>query len=201
MAAMIVLTDHVHTWGCSVTVHYSHAPHSVVAQSTLALHLEFNSNLPPSPMFRSYALFRTAVVGAATITVNGPSLVATDVTEMHFELISDNGAAVAVVNQFDTTGTVAGPPKEATSVRTVSFHRPSNGTTAYAHTTKVYAGGRDINESEAVQTAIAGLTALGLDPANLIMKVTTDAAHLARPQRLDLDTNELVDEVTDPRIG
>jgi hypothetical protein len=201
MAAMIVLTDHVHTWGCSATVHYSHAPHSVVAQSTLALHLEFNSNLPPHPMFRSYALFRTAIVGGATTTVNGPSFVASDVTEMQFELISDNGAAVAVVNQFDTTGTFAGPPKEPTSVRTVSFHRPSNGTTAYVHATKVYAGGRDIAEAEAVQSAIAGLTALGLDPADLIMKVTTDAAHVARPQRLDLDTNELVDEVTDPRIG
>ena len=198
---MILLTDHVHTWGCTATVHYSHAPQSVVAQSTLALHLEFNSNLPPHPMFRSYALFRTAVAGGATVTVNGPSFVATDVTEMHLELISDNGAAVAVVNQFDTSGAFAGPPKEPISVRMVSFHRPSNGTTAYVHATKVYAGGRDITEAEAVQTAIAGLTALGLDPAALIMKVTTDAAHLARPQRLDLETNELVDEVTDPRIG
>jgi hypothetical protein len=198
---MIVLTDHVHTWGCSVTVHYSHAPHSVVAQSTLALHLEFNSNLPSHPMFRSYALFRTAVVGGAAITVNGPSFVATDATEVHFELISDNGAAVAVVNHFDTTGAFSGPPREPISVRAVSFHRPSNGTTAYVHTAKVYAGGRDITEAEAVQTAIAGLAALGLDPVDLIMKVTTDAAHVARPQRLDLDTNELVDEVTDPRIG
>jgi hypothetical protein len=119
---------------------------------------------------------------------------------MHFELISDNGAAVAVVNQFDTTGTFTGPPKEPISVRAVSFHRRSNGTTAYVHTTKVYTGGRDIPEAEAVQTATAALATLGLDPADLIMKVTTDAAHLARPQRLDLDTNELVDEVTDPRI-
>jgi hypothetical protein len=198
---MIVLTDHVHTWGCTATVHYSHAPHSVVAQSTLALHLEFNSNLPPSPMFRSYAFFQKAVVGGAAIVVNGPSFVAPDVTEMHLELISDNGAAVAVVNQFDTTGTFAGSPKDATSVRTVSFHRPSNGTTAYVHTTKVYAGGRDITEDEAVETAIHGLTSLGLNAADLIMKVTTGAARAARPQRLDLDTNELVDEVTDPRIG
>ena len=198
---MIVLTDHVHIWGCTATVHYSHAPHSVVAQSTLALHLEFNSNLPPHPMFRSYAFFQNVVVGGAPNVVNGPSFVAADVTEMHFQLISDNGAAAAVVNQFDTTGSFTGPPKEPTGVRMVSFHRPSNGTTAYLHTTKVYAGGRDIPEDEAVQTATAGLTALGLDPAGLIMKVTTDAAHLARPQRLDLEKNELVDEVTDPRIG
>ena len=153
-------------------------------------------------MFRSYAFFRKAVVGGAgTIVVNGPSFVAADVTEMHFELLSDNGAAVAVINQFDTTGAVTGPPKEPTGVRIVSFHRPSNGTTAYVHTTKVYAGGRDITEDEAVETAMHGLSALGLDPADLIMKVTTDAARSARPQRLDLDTNELVDEVTDPRIG
>src|SRR5690348_14367318 len=184
---MIVLTDHVHTWGCTATVHYSHAPHSVVAQSTLALHLEFNSNLPPHPMFRSYALFQNVVVNGAAIVVNGPSFVVTDVTEMHFQLISDNGAAAAVVNQFDTTGTVTGPPKEPISVRMVSFHRPSNGTTAYVHTTKVYAGGRDIPEDEAVQTATHGLTPLGLNPADLIMKVTADAAHLARPQRLDLE--------------
>jgi hypothetical protein len=198
---MIVITDHVHTWGCTATVHYSHAPHSVVAQSTLALHLEFNSNLPPHPMFRSYAFFQDVVVGGAATVVNGPSFAATDVTEMRFQLISDNGAGAAVVNQFDTTGTVTGPPKEPTIVRMVSFHRPSNGTTAYVHTTKLYAGGRDIPEGEAVQTAMQGLTSLGLNPADLIMKVTTDAAHLVRPQRLDLETNDLVDEVTDPRIG
>jgi hypothetical protein len=198
---MIVLTDKVQTWGYSGTVHYSHAPHTVVAQSTLALHLEFNANVGPHPTYRSYALLRTAVVGGATVTVNGPSLVATGLTELHVELITDNGAAVAVVNQFDTTGAFTGPPREPTSVRMVSFHRPSNGTTAYAHTAKVYAGGRDISEREAIDTAVAGLRPIGLDPADLVMKVTTDAALAARPQRLDLQTNELVDEVTDPRIG
>jgi hypothetical protein len=60
---MIVLTDTVNTWGYSATVHYSHVPHSVVAQSTLALHMEFNANIGPNPVFRSYALFRNAVVG------------------------------------------------------------------------------------------------------------------------------------------
>jgi len=40
---------------------------------------------------------------------------------------------------------------------------------------------------------------LGLNPADLVMKVTTDAARASRPQRLDLQTNELVDEVTDAR--
>jgi hypothetical protein len=198
---MIVLTDNVNTWGYSATVHYSHASHSVVAQSTLALHMEFNANIGPNPIFRSYALFRRAVVGGATVTVNGPCLVANGVTEMHVELISDNGAAVALVNQFDTTGAFAGPPEQPTSVRKVSFHRPSNGTTAYAHTTKVYAGGRDIREQEAVDTAIAGLRPLGLDPADLIMKVITEAAQASRLQRLDLQTQELVDEVTDARMG
>ena len=198
---MIVLTDTVRTWGYSGTVHYSHSPHTVVAQSTLSLHMEFNANVPPQPQFRSYALIRTAVVGGATVTVNGPSLVAASLTELHVELITDNGAAVAVVNQFDTTGTFVGRPTEPTRVRMVSFHRPSNGTTAYAHTTKVYRGGRDISEQEAVDTALAGLRALGLDPADLVMKVTTDAARVARPQRLDLNTNDLADEETDSRMG
>jgi hypothetical protein len=191
---MIILTDAVNTWGYSATVHYSHAAHTVVAQSTLALHTEFNANIGPNPMFRSYALLRRAVVGGTTVTVNGPSLVAAGLTELHVELITDNGGAVAVVNQFDTTGAFTGPPQQPTSVRMVSFHRPANGTTAYAHTTKVYAGGRDISEQEAVDTALAGLRAHGLDPADLVMKVTTDAAK-ATPQRLDLRTNELVDEV------
>jgi hypothetical protein len=197
---MIVLTDTVNTWGYSATVHYSHAPHSVVAQSTLALHLEFNANIGPHPTFRSYALIRAAVVGGVTVTVNGPSLAATGLTEVHLELISDNGAAVAVVNQFDTTGAFAGPPQEPTVVRMLSFHRPSNGTTAYAHTAKVYAGGRDITEQEAVDAAIAGLRPLGLNPGDLVMKVTTDPVRASRPQRLDVRTNELVDEVTDARM-
>jgi len=33
------------------------------------------------------------------------------------------------------------------------------------------------------------------------MKLTTDAARASRLQRLDLQTHELVDEVTDARIG
>lgn len=198
---MIVLTDTVRTWGHTATVHYSHAPRSVVVQASLALHMEFNVGLPQEPIFRSYGFFRTAVVGGSIITVNGPSLVAVGVTELHFELLTDNGASAAVVNQFDTTGSVTGPPQEAISVRRVSFHRPVNGTTAFAHTVKVYAGGRDIGEHEAVETAIAKLTSRGLDPADLIMKVTADADHVSRLQRLDLETDELIDEVTDPRIS
>ncbi len=197
---VIVLTDTVQTWGYSATVHYSHAARSVVAQSALALHTEFNVDLGPKPLFRSYGLLRTAVVDGTTITVNGPSLVAAGVTELHFELITNNGGSVAVVNQFDTTGSFAGPPEEPTSVRRVSFHRPSNGTTAYAHTAKVYAGGRDISEHEAVEAATAALKSHGLDQADLIMKVTTDADLASRLQRLDLETNELVDEPTDARI-
>ena len=96
----------------------------------------------------------------------------------------------------DTTGSFTGPPEEPISVRRVSFHRPSNGTTAYAHTAKVYAGGRDITEGEALATARAALPSQGLDEANLIMKVTTDVALAARVQRLDLETNALVDEPT-----
>jgi hypothetical protein len=198
---MIVLADTVQTWGYSATVHYSHAARSVVAQSTLAAHMQFNVDLGPKPLFRSYGLFRTAVVDGQPVTVNGPCFVAAGVTEVLFELITDNGASVGVVNQFDTTGSFAGLPKEAISVRKVSFHRPSNGTTAYAHTTKVYAGGREISEHEAVETATAALKPLGLDPADLIMKVTTDADRTSRLQRLNLETNELVDELTDERIG
>ena len=129
---MIVLTDTIHTWGYSATVHYSHAARSVVAQSALALHTEFNANVGPNPLYRSYGLLRTAVIGGTKVTVNGPTLVAAGLTELHVELITDNGGSVAVVNQFDTTGSFTGPPEEPISVRRVSFHRPSNGTTAYA---------------------------------------------------------------------
>ena len=155
---LIVLTDTIQTWGYSATVHYSHAARSVVAQSALALHTEFNANVGPNPLYRSYGLLRTAVIGGTKVTVNGPPLVAAGLTELHVELITDNGGSVAVVNQFDTTGSFTGPPEEPISVRRVSFHRPSNGTTAYAHTAKVYAGGRDISEGEAVATARAALT-------------------------------------------
>ena len=196
---VIVLTDTVQTWGYSATVHYSHAARSVVAQSSLALHTEFNANLGPNPLFRSYGLLRTAVVNGTIVTVNGPLLVAAGVTEVQFELMTDNGGSVAVVNEFDTTGSFVGPPQEPTSVRTVSFHRPANGTIAYAHTVKVYPGGRDVSEQEAVAAATAALATYGLDPANLIMKVTADADLASRPQRLDPETNQLVDDLPDAR--
>ena len=121
---VIILTDTVHTWGYSATVHYSHAARSVVAQSALALHTEFNANVGPKPLFRSYGLLRAAVVNGTKVTVNGPSLVAAGLTELHFELLTDNGGSVAVVNEFDTTGSFAGPPEVPVSVRRVSFHRP-----------------------------------------------------------------------------
>jgi hypothetical protein len=175
MAPVIVLTDTVQTWGYSATVHYSHVSRAVVAQSALALHMEFNSNVGPNPIYRSYGLIRTAVVGGSTITVNGPTLVATDLTELHVELITDNGASVAVVNQFDTTGTFVGAPQVATSVRRVAFIRRSNGTTAYAHSTKVFAGGRDISEREAVDFATSNLATLGVNSADVDMQITTDA--------------------------
>lgn len=200
-AAMIVLTDTVQTWGYSATVHYSHAPRAVVAQSNLALHSEFNVDLPLKPIFRSFGFFRTAVVDGSTVAVNGPSVVAVGVTELHFHLMTDNGASMSIVNQFDTTGTFTGPPQPAIRVRRVSFHRPVNGTTAFAHTTKVYAGGREISEHEAIDTATATLLSLGLDPAELTMKVTTDAAQVSRLQRLDPVTDELIDEDIDFRIG
>jgi hypothetical protein len=121
---LIVLTDTIHTWGYSATVHYSHAARSVVAQSALALHTEFNANVGPNPLYRSYGLLRTAVIGGTKVTVNGPTLVAAGLTELHVELITDNGGSVAVVNQFDTTGSFTGPPEEPISVRRASFHRP-----------------------------------------------------------------------------
>jgi hypothetical protein len=173
----------------------------VVAQSTLALHTEFNDNLPPKPIFRSYGLLRAAIVGGTPVTVNGPTFIATGLTELHFELITDNGGSVAVVNQFDMTGGFTGPPTPPVNVRRVSFHRPENGTTAYAHTTKVYAGGRDISEQEAIDTATTGLQRLGLDPADLVRKVTTDAVSASRLQRLDPQTDELIDEPTDFPLG
>ena len=114
--------------------------------------------------------------------------------------ITDNGASVAVVNQFDTTGSFTGPPEVAISVRRVSFHRPVNGTTAYSHTAKVFPGGRDITEDEAVATAKATLQTMGLDPTNLIMKVTTDADSASRLQRLDVESNQLVDQLMDAPI-
>lgn len=191
---MIIYTDTVNTWGNSATVHYTHPTRDVLAQTTLAMHLQFNSNLPPSPMFRSYAFIRTAVVDGAAITVNAPSLTAAGLTELTVELFAENGASMAVVNEFDTTGAHVGPPVAAATARRVSFHRRVNGTTAYTHTVKVYPDGRDVSEQEAIATALGMLPSLGLDPAALIMKVTTDPASVSRPQRLDLGTDQLVDE-------
>lgn len=74
----------------------------------------------------------------------------------------------------------------------VSFHRPENGTIAYSHTVKVFAGGRAVSEEEAVSQATTNAKSFGLDPATLIMKVTTEVERGSRPQRLDTQTNELV---------
>ena len=187
---MIVLTDTIHTWGYSATVHYSHAARSVVAQSALALHTEFNANVGPNPLYRSYGLLRTAVIGGTKVTVNGPTLVAAGLTELHVELITDNGGSVAVVNQFDTTGSFTGPPEEPISVRRVSFHRPSNGTTAYAHIAKVYAAGRDISEGEAVATARAALPSHGLDEADRRRARGARAATRSRDERIGRRTHD-----------
>ena len=122
---LIVLTDTIHTWGYSATVHYSHAARSVVAQSTLALHTEFNANVGTNTRcIGATDSFGRPSSAERRVTVNCPTLVAAGLTELHVELITDNGGSVAVVNQFDTTGSFTGPPEEPISVRRVSFHRP-----------------------------------------------------------------------------
>ena len=134
--------------------------------------------------------------------MNGPSLVAAGVTEVHFELITDNGGSVAVVNQFDTTGSFTGPAAKSppvcgesrfTAPRTAQRPTPTPPRSMPAAVTSA--------SMKPSRTATAALKSHGLDPADLIMKVTTDADLASRLQRLDLETNELVDELTDARIG
>ncbi|MCV7081573.1 hypothetical protein [Mycolicibacterium insubricum] len=193
---MIIYTDTVNTWGNSATVHYTHPACDVLAQTTLAMHLQFNSNLPPSPMFRSYAFIRSVVVDGAAITVNAPTLTAAGLTELTVELFTENGASAGVVNEFDTTGAHVGPPVAAATARRVSFHRRVNGTTPTRTPSGcTRAAGTSVSRKRSRRVGI--LPSLGLDPAGLIMKVTTDPASVSRPQRLDLATDELLDESAD----
>ncbi|MCV7194029.1 hypothetical protein [Mycolicibacterium brumae] len=157
---MIIYTDTVKTWATRPPRTTRTPSATVLAQTSLAMHLQFNANLPPSPMFRSYGFIRTAVADGAPITVNGPWLAASGLSELTVELFTDNGASAALVNEFDTTG---------------------------AH----------VGEKEAIAAAVAKLPSLGLDAAELIMKMTTDPASASRPQRLDVANDALVDEPFD----
>lgn len=192
------LTDSVFAGGYTATVHYSHASRSVVMQATLAGRLDF-SETAPVLFYRAWALFTRIIDGGSEIDLLaaprfGPPVFSADhLTEVHFELITDNCDGGAVINQFDTSSSYAGMPEEVHDFMMISFHHPENGVTAYSHTVKVFAGGRAVGEEEAVTEAITNATRFGLDPGALIMKVTTDAGRGGRPQRLDMQTNELVD--------
>ncbi len=194
---MIPMTDRVFAAGYTATVHYSHASRSVVMQAMLSGRLDFNT--APKPFFRAVALFMKIVDGGNEIDLlappnyGPPNFSAAYLTEVHFELITDNCSGDAVVNQFDTSGSYVGMPEKVLDFRMVSFHHPENGITAYSHTVKVFAGGRAVSEEEAVREATAHAKDFGLDPAALIMKVTIDVDRGLRPQRLDTQTNELVD--------
>lgn len=172
---MIVLADRVFAAGHTATVHYTHAVRSVVMQATLSARADFTEVDGLDPLVRAVAFFPEVVTAGGAIVETPTSLVVADqVAEVHLELIAGNCAAVAVVTQSDTTGTVVGPPEAAIGTTAVSFQRPSNGTTAYRHTVKVYPGGRPVGEDEAVERATATARTIGLDPADLDMVVTTD---------------------------
>jgi hypothetical protein len=182
---LIILADQVIAGGFTATVHYSHAPRSVVLQAALSTRMDFTDIDPADPLVRAAAFFRRRVEDGAAVTTTSSIVAAAGLTEVHFELIADNCVAVAVVTESDTTGSFAGAPEEATDVRTVSFLRRVNGTTAYSHTVKVFPGGRPVGEQEAVDHATANAESFGLDLAELDIEVTADA--VVRDELLDRD--------------
>ena len=102
---------------------------------------------------------------------------ASDLTEVRGRLIADLCGARAVISQFNRGATVspADSVDAAANSRVVAFHNPGNGTIAYKHIVKVFAGGRAVSEQEAIDMARTNATRFFLDVDQLEMKVTTDA--------------------------
>ena len=176
-------------------------------QVTLSARADFTD--PPHGFRRAAAFYTRIVDGGEDSDLTGaphfapPMFRAQDLTEAYLKLLADNCGARAVVIQLVPSGLPDGSLGEDTvDFKKVSFHRPENGTTAYSHTAKIYPGGRAVSDDEAVGFATANAKSFGLDPTTLTMKLTTDVRHAPRTQRLDPESNELVDlPVRELKIG
>lgn len=193
---MVQMSDQVSVWGYIETVHYTHPARAVVMQVMLSARSDFTD--PPGP-YAAVATFTRAIDGGNRIDLlaaplfGAATFTGSQLTEMHLRVMGVNCGVRAVVNQLGTAGSGADAGAATFDFKRVSFHRPENGTTAYAHTVKVYAGGRAVSDDEAIDLATANAEHFGLDPTTLVMKLTTDVTRAARTQRLDLQSNELED--------
>jgi hypothetical protein len=167
-----------------------------VMQASLAARVDFTT----TGAFRVIVFFTSFIAdGVETDLMAAPifgaaHFQASDLTEVRGELIADLCGATAVISQFNRRATVstADSVDAAANSRVVAFHRPVNGTIAYKHIVKVFAGGRAVSEQEAIDMARGNATRFFLDVDQLEMKVTTNVDRAARAQRVDTQTGEFV---------
>ncbi len=144
---MIMLTDEIHAWGHIATIHYTHPPRSVVMQASLAGRVDFTT----TGAFRGIVFFTSFIAGGVETDLMAPPIFgasqfrANDLSEVRGRLMADLCGARAVISQFNRVATMptADSVDAAAESRMVAFHRPGNGTIAYKHIVKVFAGGRD----------------------------------------------------------
>jgi hypothetical protein len=193
---MIMLTDEIHAWGHIATIHYTHPPRSVVMQASLAGRVDFTT----TGAFRGIVFFTSFIAGGVETDLMAPPIFgasqfrANDLSEVRGRLMADLCGARAVISQFNRVATMstADSVDAAAESRMVAFHRPGNGTIAYKHIVKVFAGGRTVSEQEAIDMARSNATGFFLDVDQLEMKVTTNVEHAGRAQRVDTETGEFV---------
>jgi hypothetical protein len=180
---MLLFAEQVNAWGSTTTIHFTHPPRNILMQFVLAGRMDFTEFPASEPIFRAMALFRSVVTNGAVFDMSGaplnsPSQFSTNaVSEIRGELIADNCGARAIATQFQV-GPAPTPPIFTTDADTLvmAFHDPHNGTIALKHIVKVFAGGRAVNQAEALRDSQANAQRLNIDLSILEMKVTSDPA-------------------------
>jgi len=86
----------------------------------------------------------------------------------------------------------AGKAPAISDYHVVAFYHPETGAIRHLHTVTVFAGGRAVDEAEAVRRAHEKATAAGHNLSRLKFKVSKDPEHGHRPHRIDLKTGHFV---------
>ncbi|OCF86436.1 hypothetical protein [Nocardia brasiliensis] len=94
----------------------------------------------------------------------------------------------------------AGEVPEVTSVRTVALYEAGSGRIVHQHVAVVFAGGRDIPEAEAIETARASAAEAGHQPKELKVALSNDPRPLRGPHRIDPGTGAFV-RIANPEAG
>jgi len=189
--AMILMAETVWAWGNISTFHFTFPSRSAIMQTCLSQRFDFTES--SDDFFRGAVWFTKYIAGSVVFENPSPVIRADNLTEVEGIVVADNCGTVGIVSQFSTTPSLAiEAGKDEVDFKMVALFEPNTGNISHTHIVKAFKGGRAISEQEAIDMAKAHARRAGRDVAQLRAKVSKNVEHADRPQRIDVQKDEIV---------